>query len=56
MTQDGYIKIDLAQKTSVHGVYACGDNATRMQTLANAVSMGTTTELMVNKELIEEDF
>lgn len=56
LTQNGYIKIDQAQKTSVHGVYACGDNTTRMRTVANAVSMGTTTALMVNKELIEEDF
>jgi len=37
-------------------VYACGDNTSRMRTVANAVSMGTTTGLMVNKELIEEDF
>jgi thioredoxin reductase len=56
LTQDGYIKIDQAQKTSVDGVYACGDNTTRMRTVANAVAMGTTTALMVNKELIEEDF
>lgn len=56
LTQDGYIKIDQAQKTSVQGVYACGDNTTRMRTVANAVAMGTTTALMVNKELIEEDF
>ena len=56
LTQDGYVKIDPAQKTSVHGVYACGDNTTRMRTVANAVSMGTTTGLMVNRELIEEDF
>jgi len=27
-----------------------------MRTVANAVSMGTTTGLMLNKELIEEDF
>ena len=56
LTQDGYIKIDPAHKTSVQGVYACGDNTTKMRTVANAVSMGTTTGLMVNKELIEEDF
>ena len=56
ITEEGYIKIDPAQKTTVYGVYACGDNATRMRTIANAVSMGTTTGLMVNKELIEEDF
>jgi thioredoxin reductase len=56
LTQDGYIKIDPAHRTTVPGLYACGDNVTRMRTVANAVSMGTTTGLMVNKELIEEDF
>lgn len=56
LTQEGYIQIDQAHKTSVQGVYACGDNTTRMRTVANAVAMGTTTALMVNKELIEEDF
>lgn len=56
MTPEGYIRIDSAQKTSIPGVFACGDNATRVRTVANAVSMGTTTGLMVNRELIEEDF
>jgi thioredoxin reductase len=56
ITSDGYIKIDDAQKTTIHGVFACGDNTTRMRTVANAVSMGTTTGLMVNKDLIEEHF
>nr|WP_207495516.1 NAD(P)/FAD-dependent oxidoreductase [Aridibaculum aurantiacum] len=56
LTQDGYIIIDPAQRTTIPGVYACGDNTTRMRTVANAVSMGTTTGLMVNKELIEEEF
>jgi thioredoxin reductase len=56
LTQDGYIKIDPAQRTSIPGVYACGDNTTKMRTVANAVSMGTTAGLMVNKELIEEEF
>lgn len=56
LTTDGYIKIDAAQRTTIHGVYACGDNTTRMRTVANAVAAGTTTGLMVNKELIEESF
>jgi thioredoxin reductase len=56
ITTEGYIKIDAAQRTTIGGVYACGDNTARMRTVANAVSMGTTTGLMVNKELIEEEF
>jgi thioredoxin reductase len=56
LTPEGYIKIDETQKTTVQGIYACGDNASKMRTVANAVSMGTTTGLMTNKEIIEEDF
>lgn len=56
LTPEGYLKIDLAQKTTLPGIFACGDNTTRMRTVANAVSMGTTTGLMVNKELIEQEF
>ena len=56
LTPEGYIKIDGAHRTTIPGIYACGDNVTRMRTVANAVSMGTTTGLMLNIELIEEDF
>ena len=35
---------------------ASGDNSTRMRIVANAVSMGTTAGIMVNKEIIEEEF
>jgi thioredoxin reductase len=56
LTEDGYIKIDPMQKTTVPGVFACGDNVTRMRTVANAVSMGTTAGAMVNKEIVLEEF
>lgn len=56
LTQDGYIKVDSSQKATVHGVYACGDNTTRIRTVANAVAMGTTAGMMVNKELSMEEF
>ncbi len=56
LTDDGYIKVDGSQKTSVHGVFACGDNTTRMRTVANAVGMCTTTGMMVNKEIAFEEF
>ena len=56
LTEDGYIKIDATQTTTTKDVFACGDNATRLRTVANAVAMGTFTGMMVNKELIEERF
>lgn len=56
LSDDGYIRVDPAQRTTINGVYACGDNTTRMRTLANAVALGTTSGMMVNKELIEDDF
>lgn len=56
LTEDGYIKIDNFHKTTVKGIFACGDNTTRMRTVANAVAMGTTTAMMLNKELVEDHF
>lgn len=56
LTEDGYIQIDAMQRTSIPGIFACGDNTSRMRTVANAVSMGTTAGMMVNKELTLEEF
>ena len=56
ITHDGYIKVDAFQKTTVHGVFACGDNTSRIRTVANSVGTCTTTGMMVNKEIILEEF
>ncbi len=56
LADEGYIKIDPSQRTSILGIFACGDNTTRIRTVANAVAMGTTTGMMVNKELVFEEF
>jgi thioredoxin reductase len=56
LTDDGYIKADAIQKTSVYGVFACGDNATRMRSVANAVAMGTAAGAATNREIIFEEF
>ena len=41
LTQDGYIKVDAYQETTTAGVFACGDNSTRIRTIASAVAAGT---------------
>ena len=56
LTDEGYIKTDHLQKTSVANIYSCGDCTTRMRTVANAVSMGTTAGMMLNKEFVLERF
>jgi thioredoxin reductase len=56
LSDDGYVKIDAFQKTTVEGIFACGDNTIRMRTVANAVGTGTTTGAIVNKEIVFENF
>lgn len=56
ITPEGYIKTDMFQKTSVEGVYACGDNSGRMRSVASAVAMGSMAGAAVNKEIIFEEF
>lgn len=56
LTEQGYIKVNDFQKTTIEGIYACGDNAAMMRSVANAVCSGNLTGAMVNKELIDEQF
>lgn len=55
-TEQGHIKIDHFQQTTVHGIYACGDNTNMMRSLANAVYTGNLTGALVNKSLTEDSF
>ena len=56
MTDEGFIKTDALQQTSVPGIFACGDNASRMRTVANAVSTGTTAGIAASKAIVLEAF
>lgn len=56
LTEHGYIKVDDFQKTTIQGVYACGDNSNRMRSVANAVYSGNLTGAVVNAELTNEQF
>jgi thioredoxin reductase len=56
MTEMGYINTGFLQKTTVPGVYACGDNAGMMRSVASAVASGNTAGAGVNSELTAERF
>ncbi|MGC4056597.1 MAG: NAD(P)/FAD-dependent oxidoreductase [Chitinophagaceae bacterium] len=56
LTEHGHIKVDHLQKTSVTGVYVCGDNSSAMRSVAAAVASGNLAGAMVNKELTDEHF
>lgn len=56
LTAEGYIKVDSFQETTVDGIFACGDNVTRIRTVANAVAMGTAAGMAVSKKMILEQF
>ncbi|MDH5032022.1 NAD(P)/FAD-dependent oxidoreductase [Chryseobacterium cucumeris] len=56
LTEQGFIKVDIMQKTTVSGLFACGDNVTMMRSVANAVAQGNFAGAMVNKELSDDEF
>lgn len=56
LNEQGYIQVDNMQKTTVPGVFACGDNSSFMRSVANAVATGNFTGAAVNAELTKEMF
>jgi len=56
LTEEGYLKIDKIQETTIKGVFAIGDNAAKMRTVANAVAMGTTAGMTISKQMIVNNF
>ena len=56
ITEMGHLKVDAFQKTTVYGIYACGDTSSMMRSVANAVATGNICGAMVNMELINEEF
>ncbi|MEO9891133.1 NAD(P)/FAD-dependent oxidoreductase [Aurantibacter sp.] len=56
INDQGYIQVDMMNKTTMDGVYACGDNCVRMRSVANAVSSGNIVGAVINMELSREEF
>lgn len=56
LNDEGYIRVNPFQETTVDGVFACGDTTTRMRSVANSVAMGTAAGMMASKNMILEQF
>jgi len=56
LTEHGHIDVDAMQQTSVHGVYAAGDNTTMLRSVAAAVAAGNKAGAVINRELVQESF
>ncbi len=56
LNEQGYIQVDTMYRTTIEGVFACGDNCSRMRSVANAVASGNIVGAVVNMELTNEQF
>lgn len=56
LTEQGLLKVDMFQKTTVPGVFASGDNSNFGRAVSVAVSSGTIAGASCNKEIIDEEF
>ncbi|TCN61281.1 NAD(P)/FAD-dependent oxidoreductase [Flavobacterium circumlabens] len=56
LTEQGLLRVDPFQKTTIPGVFASGDCHIQARSVAMAVSSGSLAGAMINKELIDESF
>lgn len=56
LTEQGLLKTDFTQQTTVQGLFACGDNSNMMRSVANAVATGNIAGAVVNHQLSAADF
>ncbi|WP_100610118.1 NAD(P)/FAD-dependent oxidoreductase [Confluentibacter lentus] len=56
ITEQGYIRVDDFYKTTIEGVFACGDSTNRFRSVSFAVNSGNVTGAMVNMELTAQSF
>ena len=56
LTEQGFLKTDAMQQSTVPGVFVCGDNTTPMRSVANAVAAGNFAGAAVNSQLCQEQF
>lgn len=56
LTEQGHIKVDAMQKTTIESISACGDCANVMRSVANAVATGNMAGAWLNNAMIEAAF
>lgn len=56
LTEHGHIEVNVMQKTTEEDIFACGDNSSRMRSVALAVSGGNITGAVINNELTQDFF
>lgn len=56
LTEQGHIKVDMFQQTTVQNVFACGDSASLMRSVPNAIATGNFAGAMINNIMTEEEF
>jgi len=56
LTEDGLLKVDPSHGTTIPGVYAVGDNAQPMRSVALAVAAGNIAGAIINNKLSHDDF
>ena len=56
LTDEGYITVDGFHHTSIPGIYAAGDNATMVRSVAVVVAAGMVAAAAVNRDMISEAF
>ena len=56
LTEQGLLKVDPFQKTTVANIFACGDNSSPLRAVAHAVAAGNMAGAVVNNTMTEEEF
>ncbi|WP_125721053.1 NAD(P)/FAD-dependent oxidoreductase [Flavobacterium ustbae] len=56
LTDQGLIKVDGFQQTTVENIFACGDSSNPIRAVSYAVSTGNNTGVFLNNAMTEEDF
>jgi len=56
LTEQGLIKVDTFQKTTVDNIFACGDNTIPFRAVSYAISTGSIAGVVLNNAMTEEEF